>query len=179
MDKIKGLFDAGYSDYSDLYSKDALANARVFSIERLSVQGKLSRIDDLPAHRLSTFDRPNPKAADIEALKRALDEASDAAALAALRYREGHPRTASGHYLDVFGFVSLMVHAPQSLLVEALISIGAVEAIGGYGYRIRGIFQAHCKTGMLTELEEAARAAMRVLEKHYPGISFFVESRMD
>jgi hypothetical protein len=179
LDKIKELYDAGSSDYSDIYSKKALADARVFSVERLVSLGELSRLDDLPSHRLSTFERPNPSAGDTEVLRRALAEASEAAALAARRYREEHPRSPNGHYIDSFGTASLMVDAPQSLLVEALISIGAVDAIGGVGYRIKGVFESHCRTGMLTEQERAAEAALKVLEGHYPGITLFVKSWLD
>ena len=88
-------------------------------------------------------------------------------------------QTNDGDYIDVFGFASLMVEAPQSLLVEALISIGAVDAIGGVGYRIQGVFEVHCQTGRLTEREMAAEAARAVLKRHYPDIEFYVKSRMD
>jgi hypothetical protein len=162
-----------------VYDKRALGNIRVFSLEQLAFLDEPIRLDDLPWTSLSTFNKPKPSSDYIRRLEDALECASEAAACAAKEYRDTHPHTASGHYQDVFGFAHLEVSAPQSEFTEALISLGVVEVIGGVGYRIKGVFEHHCYTHMLTEVEKAATAARHVLENWYPDIRFYVSSLMD
>ena len=179
LDKIKELYDARCGNYAEVYDKRALSSIRVFSLERLASLDELIKLDDLPSTSLSTFNTPKPSSDYICRLDDALDRASEAAAVAARDYRKTPPRSVSGHYQDVFGFAALEVHAPQSEFTEALISLGAVDIIGGVGYRIKGVFEHHCRTHMLTELERAARAARDILEECYPNVDFYVSSRMD
>jgi hypothetical protein len=179
LDKIKELYDARCGNYSEAYDKRALSNIRVFSLEQLASLNEPIRLDDLPWSSLNTFNKPKPSSEFIRRLEDALECASEAAALAAKEYRETHHHSARGHYQDVFGFAHLDVSAPQSEFTEALILLGVVDVIGGVGYRIHGVFEHHCRTHMLTEVEKAAMAARDVLRKCYPDVSFCVSSHMD
>ena len=179
LDKIKELYDANSGGYSETFDRAALRNTRVFSLERLSLLGELAKLDDLSSSQLATFDMPKPSPAYIRRLRYVLDRASNAAAQAAERYRASFPRSPTGDYQDVFGFASLMFHAPQSEFTEALLLLNAVSVFGRVGYRIEGVFERHCQTGRLTELEDAAHAAERVLRESYSDVVFSVRSRMD
>ncbi len=179
LNKIKELHDAGSSNYCDMYDKTALRRSRVLSLERLSSLDTVMKLDDLPSTQLSTFKRPKPSLSYIQRMRKVLAQASAAAAVAAKDYRENHPRSPTGHYIDVFGFASIEFYAPQTEFTEALILLESVDVTGGVGYKIKGVFEQHCGTMMLTQLEKAANAAKDILRENYPDVVFHVSSHMD
>jgi hypothetical protein len=169
--------DAGSDGYDNPYRMDVIEGTRVLAIEdALADAGHLKattlRLDDLPTHELKAVVVPVPSDELMEQVRVVLEEAGQDADDAALKWREN----SDGR--DVFGFAYLMVDAPRSEVLQALLKLGRAEAWGNRGYRVTQIGGSGT-THLLGEAEAAAEAAKAVLSSHFENICWYVRSVWD
>jgi hypothetical protein len=177
LDKLKLMRDAGSDGYDNPYRLEVIKGTRVLAIEdALADAGHLKamtlRLDDLPTHELKEVVVPVPDNDLVERVRAVLDEAGQAADAASLKWRA----TSDGR--DVFGFAYLMVDAPRSPVLQALLKLGRAEAWGNRGYRVMEIAGSGT-THLLGEAEAAADAAKAVLSSHFEDICWYVRSVWD
>ena len=138
------------------------------------------RLEDIPASRIKSFDRPKPSPEFIEEVSRVLTRAREAADRAAAERLESTPRTKHGHVADVAGSAHLVVYDSQSQVVSALLQLEEAWTSPGTGYFIRGIGGLGWRNEQALSLAEAAvEAAKGVFEEHFPDVSFGTNTRWD
>lgn len=177
LDKLKLMRDARSDGYDNPYRMGTVGGTRVLAIDdALGDAGHLKattlRLDDLPTYELKEVVVPVPSDDLVKQVRAVLEEAGQAADDAALKWREN----SAG--LDVFGFAYLMVDAPRSPVLQALLKLGRVEAWGTRGYHVTQIGGSG-NTHLLGEAEAAVEAAKAVLSSHFGEICWYVRSVWD
>lgn len=182
LNKIKQLFDAGCNEYDEPYNVSTLRNTRVIVLDDIvnAAGDEFSatlRIEDIPAARQLRFVRPAVTQELISRVRSAIGRARTAAYEAAEAYRAEAFRRGT-LFSGPYGFAFVMVFDPQSALTEALLQLQIADAIGGVGYTIRELSHL-ARTGGLWEAEDAAYAAVAVLEAEFPDSVFWVRTELD
>ena len=185
LDLLKSLHDAGGNDYDQLFSRKTLAATSVVSLEEL--EARVSdlmiegiRLEDIPASQIQRFKTPQAAPELIEKVRSVLAEAKQAADGAAAAYLVTARRTPSGHVADVAGWAHLVIHDAQSPLVSALSQLGECYSIPGTGHYVSRIGDLGWGNEQALSVAEAAvTAGMDVFRKHFPEVSFSMETRWD
>ena len=145
LERLKELYDAGGNDFDQSFSKKALENTLVISLEDLESsmtdEGfRHLRLEDIPTSRISVMRRPEASCNLIKQVRSVLVEAIEAADEAAAEHLKTAPRTANGrHIADVAGWAHLMVFDAQTPLVSALLQLDEAYSVPGDGYVIKRI----------------------------------------
>ncbi len=177
LDKLKLMRDAGSDGYENPYLMSVIEGTRVLAIEDAlanadHLKATTLRLDDLPTHELEKVVVPVPTNDLIEQVLAALDEAEQAAETAAHKWRE----TSNGR--DVFGFAYLMIDSPRSAVLQALLKLNRVTALGNRGYHVTKIGGSG-STHLLGEAEAAVEAAKTVLSSHFGEIDWYLRTVWD
>ena len=186
LDRLQELYDAGTNDFNHLFCKRTLKATSVIALDQLAtdfagVEGKLLRLDDIPAAQIRSFKRPAVSSEFIERVRHVLEEAQSEADKAAQECLKSAPRAAGGQGVaDVAGWAHLIVYDAQSPLVSALLQLEEASPIPGTGYYIHSIGGLGWGNDQALSLAETAvKAARLVFEKHFPDASFGMETRWD
>ena len=186
LDRLKELHDAGGNDFDQPFSKLALENTLVISLDKLEsamTEEEMNhlRLDDIPSSRISLFRRPEASDSLVSQVRSVLGEAKRAADEAASEHLKSAPKTKDGRYVaDVAGWAHLVVDDAQTPLVSALLKLDQVNVYAGIGYVIKGIGGLGWGNEQALSLAEAhARAAQQVFERHFPDVLFYIRTRWD
>lgn len=182
---LKELYDSGANDFGHSFSKKALKDTSVISLEELEStltdsQLRHLRIEDVPASHIDHFSQPMAPHTLVNKVRDVLDEAEQAANFAAAEYLKTAPRTVDGYVGDVAGWAHLVIYDAQTPLVSALLQLEETYSVPGVGYivhRVGGL--GWRQEQALSVAETAVEAAQAVFRKHFPDISFGVRTRWD
>lgn len=174
---VKTLYDAEYGEYFQHYSRETLANTRIVALDNvIAAVGEENlhslRIEDIPTPCRLEFARPTPSPALLERVQGVVAAAEQAAQRAAAEWVEIHEHN------DVFGFAYVMIADPQSALTSALIQLDLVNINGPIGYSIRPLSMIGTSS-MLGEQEAAAEAAIAILRREFPDVTFWTRTVWD
>ena len=145
LDRLKELYDAGVNDFDQPFSKAALENTFVISLDELELtmtkeELRHLRLDDVPSSRINLFRRPPASDILVTRVRFVLNEAKRAGAAAASEHLKSAPRTKDGRFIaDVAGWAQLVIDDAQTPLVSALLKLNEVHVHAGIGYVLRGI----------------------------------------
>ena len=186
LERLKELHDAGGNDFDQPFSKAALENTLVLSLDTLESsltedEMRHLRLDDIPTSRISVFRRPEASEVLVAQVRAALEEAKREGDAAAREHMQVAPKTRDGRFIaDVAGWAHLVVGDAQSPLVSALLELDEVDVYAGIGYVIRGIGGLGWGNEQALSIAEAhSGAAKKVFEKHFPDTFFYIRTRWD
>lgn len=180
LDRLKELYDAGSDNWEHNYSREALRQTRVLSLEALasiaSQSRGLVRLEDLPLQQIPQFDIPKPQPEMIARVKEMLKRAEGVAAKAAEEWRRQHQDQARCAAPMDFGWVYVMLSDPQSEVVQALLECDALSVLGGVGHRLRELPGSVCTTGGICEATAAAEAVRAAFNAEFPELDVWLRT---
>lgn len=179
--RLQELHDTGANDFDFPFDRRTLKATSVVALDHLrDVDGGRVRLENIPASRIKTFDRPEASPELLDKVLRVLRRAREAADRAAGERLESVPRAKDGHVADVAGWAHLVVYDSQSQVVSALLQLKEAWGSPGTGYFIKGVGGLGWGNEQAMCLAEAAvEAAKRVFEEHFPDVSFGTNTRWD
>ena len=185
LDLLKELHDAGSNDYSYQFSKLVLRQTSVVALDGLDeklgyTQMQTVLLEDIPKSETEIFKQPEVSPGFTRKVNSVLEEAREAADVAAEAFLLTAQRTEDGHVADVVGSAHVMVHDAQSPLISALLKLQCVSSYPGVGHVVTGIPGSGWRDEQALSVAEAgANAAMEVFEKHFPNNTFSIRTLWD
>ena len=182
---LKELYDAGSNNYSYQFSKIALRQTSVVALDRLDeklgyTQMQTLRLEDIPKSEIEIFKQPSVSLEFTRKVNSVLQEACEAADVAAEIFLQTAPRTRDGHVADVVGSARVVVCDAQSPLISALLKLQCVSSYPGVGHVVTGVPGFGWRGEQaLSVAKAAANAAKQVFEKHFPDNSFDIRPLED
>ena len=144
LNLLKELYDAGSNNYSYPFSKLTLRQTSVVALDRLNersgdIQVQTLRLEDIPKSKTEIFKQPEVSPGFTSKVNAVLEEAREAADVAAEAFLLTAQRTEDGHVADVVGSAHVMVRDAQSPLISALLELQCVASYPGVGHVVTGV----------------------------------------
>lgn len=182
LSHLRRCLDAESDMYSNDYDILLLKSTFVVSLEQLKNADLLGpdttlTIEQIPYHLLQPVPTTPASSEAKTKARQVIDEAIKAAGEATSEWREKGDR-------GPCGFSELIIDDGLAEFTRAGIELGLMKSFAGTdpsgsgGYWVLGVSET-CGMQGIGEAEVAAKAAEKVIERHFPGLQMHIWSRLD